>query len=522
MSPLAATREAELDGAAVRRFTRRATASRADTTVFTRLGELWGNLMSVAIGVAVLAGSVGSLRDRLSLADSPVTARTLPGGLTEAVTVVLALAGLVVGLDRLGPLSSTPAAAAWWLPLPATRRSLLTGELRRLTAAVAATAVLLALPLVLTLSAPVSPGSVLDALAVVAGCAAALVGLTAFTQTRGGNGRLAPLAGGLAVGVAVLTAGAGTAADLAGSGRVGSVAAPSFLSWLAVAAAVAAVPLLIASVTGLDRLGAAQLRTLGTTSQYAAASVVSLDTRELGRALAARDRRPPRRSRHYPRVAQAWQAVVAADVTALARAPWQLGQLLTAVAVPVIVVRTDGLGALPIAVWLGCLLGWGVAAVAAGHPARLAQASPAIDRLLPLSTAGVAAARTVVPLVLSTLVTAGTGALIGVGSGRPVFWAGICAATAPAWAAASLRGAFRPDIDWSGPVVSTPMGAIPPGAGLTFVQGIDVGIVGSLPLAAALLLGSPGPGLIGVQLVWSAVLYAGALALVVRNRERRS
>ena len=63
---------------------------------------------------------------------------------------------------------------------------------------------------------------------------------------------------------------------------------------------------------------------------------------------------------------------------------------------------------------------------------------------------------------------------------------------------------------------------VPPGAGLTFIEGIDVGIVGSLPLAAALLLDSPGPVLIAVQLLWSAALCAGARVLVVRNRSRRS
>lgn len=519
MAPVAADRGAELDGAAVRRFTRRATASRADTTLVTRLGELWGNLVSVAVGIAILSGSVTSLRDRMALADAPVTGTTLPGGLTAQVVVFVALAGLVLTLDRLGPVSSTPAAAAWWLPLPAGRRSLLIGELRRLGAAVVVTAVVLALPLVLTLSAAPAPGPVLVALGLVAGCAAAVVGATALSQTRGRSGRLGTVAGALAVCAAVLAAGTGTAVDLLGGQGIRSVPAPPLLFWVGVA--VTAVPLLVGAGAGLDRLGAADLRTLGATSQYAAASVVSMDTRELGRALAARGRRSPRRSRRYPRVANAWQAVVAADVTALARGPWQLGQLLTAVAVPVVVVRTSGLGALPIAVWLGCVAGWSLAAIAVGHPARLVEVTPAVDRLLPLSTAGVVVARTVVPLVLAAVVTTVTGVLIGIGSGSPAFWIGICAATAPAWAAASIRGAFRPDIDWSGPVVSTPMGAVPPGAGLTVVQGVDVGIVGSLPLAAALLLDSPEPGLIVVQLIWSAVLCAGALALVVRTRSRR-
>src|SRR4028118_1805778 len=63
--------------------------------------------------------------------------------------------------------------------------------------------------------------------------------------------------------------------------------------------------------------------------------------------------------------------------------------------------------------------------------------------------------------------------------------------------------ASRAEIDWSGPVVATPMGVVPAGAGSTSVQGIDVGIVGSLPLAAALLTGGPTPLLPAVQLLRS-------------------
>jgi hypothetical protein len=284
--------------------------------------------------------------------------------------------------------------------------------------------------------------------------------------------------------------------------------------------ALACVPLLVAAVRGLDRLGAAQLRTLGATSSYAAASAVSLDTRELGRALAARTRRPPRRSRRFARVRGADAAVVAADAAAMARAPWQAGQLVAAVVLPVLVARTEGLGALPWAVWLCCLAGWAVAAVAAGHPARLAHVVPAIDRLLPLSATRVVVARAAVPLGLLLAVTTLTGLLLGVHSGAPGFWTAICAATSPAWAAAAIRGALRPEVDWSGPVVSTPMGVVPAGVGAGFVHGVDVGVVGSLPFAAALLLDVTGPGLVAVQLAWAAALGAGALALVARRRNR--
>ncbi|MGY1592743.1 DUF6297 family protein [Geodermatophilus sp. SYSU D00708] len=513
-----AVREAELSGAAVRRLTRRATAARADTTLAARLGEAWSSLVSVAIGVAVLAGAVASLRERISLAGAPVTPPVLPPGIVAAAAALLAVAGLVVCLDRLGPVSSTPAAAAWWLPLPAGRRDLLRGELFRVTAAVVGTAVMPALPLALTLTDAPSVGGVAAVLAGTAGSAAALVAAAALNQTRGGSGRLAPVAGAVAVGVAVAAVGGVTVLALTGGNVVLSLpGAP--VGWALLPAAVA-VLLLAGAVAGLDRLGAAQLRALGATSQYAAVSAVSLDTRELGRALAGRRVRAPRRGRRFARVSGAWQAVVAADCTALTRSPWHLGQASVAVAVPVLVARTDGLGSLPLAVWPACVAGWALAAVAAGHPARQAHASPGLDRLLPLSTAAVTVARAVVPLVLLIVVTTLTGLLIGVASGAPALWTGVCAATAPAWAAAALRGAFRAEIDWSGPVVSTPMGVVPAGVGATLVQGIDVGIVGSLPVAVALVTGGPTPLLVAVQLLWSVLLCAGALAAVAHRRSR--
>ena len=113
------TTVAPLDGAAVRQLTRRATAARARTTLGERISETWSGLVSAGIGVAVAGGSLASLRERIALADAPVTGTTLPASLTSAALALLALAGVVLVLARLGPVSATPAAAAWWLPLPA-------------------------------------------------------------------------------------------------------------------------------------------------------------------------------------------------------------------------------------------------------------------------------------------------------------------------------------------------------------------------------------------------------------------
>ena len=49
----------------------------------------------------------------------------LPGAVTAGVGLLVVVAGLLTLLDRLGPVSSSPAATAWLLPLPADRRGLL-------------------------------------------------------------------------------------------------------------------------------------------------------------------------------------------------------------------------------------------------------------------------------------------------------------------------------------------------------------------------------------------------------------
>jgi Family of unknown function (DUF6297) len=515
-----AVREDELTGPEVRRWTRRAAAARADTTLWTRLGDALGTLTSIGVGIAVVGGSVASLRERVLLAGPPVTAAHLPGALVAAAAGVMGLAALLVLLDRLGPVSATPAVAAWWLPLPAGRGGLLAGELRRVTTAAVVPAVLLTFPVLIAVSSRPSAAGVLGGTAVVAGTVATAVGAVALVQTRGGTGHLAAVAGGLAVLPAVLAAVLGTLGGPAAALAAG-LPRPSLPAWAAAVPLVAALALLAAAVRRLDRLPAGQLRARGTTASYAAASAFTLDARDLGRALAARRTRGPARSRTFGRVTRPWQAVVAGDVTTLLRGRWQLGQLAVAVAVPVVVARTAGLGTLRPAVWLGFVLGGALAATAAGHPARQAQAAPVLDRLLPLSPVEVARARMVLPLVLTTVVCGAAGTLVALGSGT-VAWALLVLGTAPTWAAAAVRGAYRPELDWSGQVMATPMGPVPVGAGATLVNGPDVGVVGTLPLLVALLGAGPTPGLVVFQLLWSAGLAAGAVALTGRRLSRRS
>jgi hypothetical protein len=332
---------------------------------------------------------------------------------------------------------------------------------------------------------------------------------------------VAPVAGAIAVLVSAAAAGAAALPALPRSADVVSASrlSPAFPVW-PLAAAVLALPLVWLADRGLGRLEARTLRISGSTTHYAAASVLSLDTRDLGRALAARRRRTRVRRWRFRAVARPWQAIAVADLLLLARSPWHLGQLLLAAAVPVLVSRTDGIDRLPSLVAGGLVLGWALAAVTVGHTARQAQAAPGIDRLLPLSPPGVVAARACVPAVLLTVALGSGGLLIGVAGGDPLAWAALALAAVPAWTAAALRGGYRPELDWSGPVMSTPMGAVPTGIGATLVQGLDVGVVGSIPAVVAVHLGgAPSWSIIAVQLAWASALGAGALALTVRRLE---
>jgi hypothetical protein len=59
---------------------------------------------------------------------------------------------------------------------------------------------------------------------------------------------------------------------------------------------------------------------------------------------------------------------------------------------------------------------------------------------------------------------------------------------------------------------------LPTGVGATLVQGLDVGILGSVPAIVAVHLGGPpSGGMIAGQLLWALAVGAGGLALTVRR-----
>ena len=509
---------AELTGREVRRLVRRAEAALADTTVWSRLGSALDAATTVGVGVAVLGGVLASLREDIA-ARPPASGGVLTGATTGALLGLVAVAAAVLVLDRLGPVSATPAAAAWWLPLPASRRALLRGELARLTAGCAVAGA--ALGLVGALLGQATPASVAGGIAAGAVAGAGLAAATSVLQARGGAGRAGPVAG------VVLVASATVAALLATAAARGLLDAPAHElplpsgAWGPLLLVLLVALLGVAAERGLPRLRTGELRVLGGTAAYAGASVLSLDTRDLGRALAGRRERAPRRPWTFAAVRTPEQALIAADLATLGRGRWQAGQVLVGIALPVVAGRTQGLNQLPVVVWLTFLAGWTLVAVAAGHPARQAQAAPAVDRLLPLGPAQVTWTRAVVPLAVTVLACTVTGLLVGLGSGAPGPWTALAAAGSAGWAAAAVRGAYRPELDWSGPVMATPMGAVPVGVAATLLQGLDVAVVASVPLLVALLVGgAPSATLVVIQLLWALAVGSGGIALTARRRSK--
>ncbi len=505
---LAADPAQELSGVGVRRFTRKATATRADTSWLTLGGDLLSALTTAGVVVAVFGGAFSALRERIAARPDSGSA-VLPGELTALVAAVLVTSAVVALLSRLGPVSATPATAAWWLPLPAGRRGLLRGELRRVGLVGVVAAVVVALPVVL--AAPQAP-SVPEVAVTVAGAALlalAVVGGLVVLQAAGRTGWVAPVPGALATVVVVVPAVGGTLVD--GWGWVPSAPDVPLPLLLGVPAVLAVLGLLAADrVSG--RLAAGALRERGTAVFVASASALSLDTRELGRALGT-PVHPPRRQRSWSWVKGPWHAVVAADLAVFARSPWRWGQLAIGAALPVLAARTRGLGEVPALVAVAVVIGWALAAVALGEPSRRAHGAPAADRSLPMSAREIVRARALVPLVGLVLVCGVSLGLTGLGWQ----WVLLGVVTAPAWAGAAVRGGYRPELDWSGPVLSSPMGAVPTGVGATLVRGLDLGVLGTVPLIVGLLLGEVPQLLLGIAVLWSV----GLGVLSVQTAQRR-
>ncbi len=491
-------------GRAIRRYTAATARRRSGASIGSLLVDVYTVLLTTAVGVAVAVGTVDGVREALPPASPAGVTGPQVSLPTLGALLAVALAGGVLSLaGRLGPVGVGGAEATWWLTLPVGRRSLLRPAAVRLPLLAGAVGTV-ALPLldlaVLPAGLPTA-GRVL-AVAAVGGLGAATIVLAAGVgQTLGSVRRRLALAGDVLVASAPLLALTSAVTGL----RLGATPVPGTPA--VVVLAVLAAAAVVALDRRLGRIPARDLRESGSVASQAVGAVVSLDSRELGRALteggALRRRRPSRRLG----VRSAGAALVVADALLLVRSGRHLAQLAAAACVPAVVLAVPRLQD-PVIVLPALLVAGYVATLATAEGARRAEMAPGIDRLLPIGARRVRRLRLVVPLVAMTLWSVPAFApLVLLGADVPG-WIALGVLAAPVWAGAAVRSAYRPAPDWGGPLVATPAGAVPIGAAVVLSRGPDVVVLGLVPVLVAVALGTVVPGLLLAQAVVSAVVVA--------------
>lgn len=488
---------------AIRDFTAQAGNARGGASLGTVMADVYYAVISAAIAVGLALG----LAEAMRVPFPPAPAVEPAWGFSLATLVVVLLvggAGVLVSLaGRLGPVGAGGAEAAWWLPLPVDRVGLLRPAALRVP--VVAAVVAGALTAILDAGLLADPAlRVLHVALAAALTAAALVLGAALAQTAGVARRTTALTGDLVMVAAPLLALA-----LALTGR-STDEVPSASWW-----ALAALALLVGGlgalvVRRLDRIPLRTLRESGSVASQAVGAVVSMDSRELGRALTDGTTPGARRRTSRLRTARgAASALVTADLVVLRRSARHLVQLLLTALVPVLATTVPQLASTA-GVLLALLVSGYVATSATGEGARRAEMAPVLDRLLPLDARTTRQARMVVPGVAMTLWSLVAFAAVGRWAGDVGAWLVLGLASAPVWAAAAVRAAYRPAPDWGGPLVSTPFGALPGGVGAVLARGPDVVVLGLLPVWIALLLRHTGPTLVAVQALLAVIAVAVA------------
>jgi hypothetical protein len=499
-------------GREIRRWTRTRSRRHADTGVSALLGDIYTAFLSVAIAASmVLSLASGLAPDDGPLTRAPVEGPGLDGGWLAVLPALAATAALVGLVARLGPLALSAAESAWWLPLASERRSLLRPTAYRWPAVGLVLGALDGTMIALALGA--EPRQIVAAAVLGATATIALVVLTGVVQTRPSWHRAVRRAADLLL-AAVPVAGLVLA--------FGGWAPPPLTGAVVVAAAVATV--LAVVLTGFwDRrladVPGAGLRSQGAAADEALLAVLSLDPRGLGRALAARAE-PSRRRRssrmfwlaRVPHRHRAAAALVTSDLLLFRRTPRHVVQVLLAACLPVLVLATPKPPTAVLAVTL--VAAAYAAALGTAEGARRAQVNPALDAVLPLGQREVRRYRLVFPTAVMLLWAGFEASLLAWRyAGNPAGWVVLGLLVAPAWAAAGVRAAYRPLPDFSGPLVYSPMGSLPPGVSGIVTQGPDVALIGSVPLIVALILGRV-PSLVlelQVVLTFAALAYASYL-----------
>ncbi|WP_307802573.1 DUF6297 family protein [Cellulomonas dongxiuzhuiae] len=482
----------------IRRFTAQAARAKAGASVGSLLTDVYTAVTSVVISVLIVLGVVQQLGSALP----PAPPAHASGGLSLpalVALVLLAAAGALLSTaGRLGPVGAEGAQAAWWLPLPVDRRGLLRPSARRvpLVAALAGASVVVVLEAGLLAR---SGGDLLRA-GLLGACLAGVVVLAAaLAQTRGVPRRRIALAGDVVLVTAPVLA---TLVVLTGR----TPAALPSPSWLVVVGAAATAALLATAVD--RRLGVLPGRTLregGSVATQAVGAVVSLDSRELGRALTGGVAPSVRRRVSRLRTARGpATALVTADLVVLRRSLRHVVQIVVAAGLPVLATAVPQLAS-TVGVLVAVLAGGWMAASASAEGARWAEMAPVLDRLLPLGHRTVRRLRMVVPGVVALLWSLVAFAVVGRWAGATQDWLMLGVVAAPVWAAAAVRAAYRPAPRWDKPLVATPAGALPTGVLSVIARGPDLVAFCLLPLWIAIGLGTVTTLMVTAQ-VWLSVI----------------
>jgi len=490
----------------IRKFTAQAGNARGGASLGKLMSDVYYAVISLAISIGIALGFAQAMR--VALPPAPDVAP--PQGLSLAalvVVILVALAGVLLSLaGRLGPVGAGGAEAAWWLGLPVDRRGLLRPAARRLPVVAALVAAVVVTLLDAGLLSDTGDRLLRVALA-SAFAGAAIVLLAGVLQSTGVPRRTTALIGDL-----LLVAAPVSAVVLATLGwELDALPGPPWA--LVVALVVLVVGLVLLVDRRLGRMPARSLRESGSVASQAVGAVVSMDSRELGRALT--DGAAPSARRWVSRLRTARgpaSALVTADVVVLRRSARHVVQLVVAALVPVLASTVPQLAS-PAGVLLAVLVSGYVAMSATGEGARRAEMAPVLDRLLPLDAKEVRRLRMVVPAVAMLLWSLVAFAAIGRWAGDVPGWLALGLASTPVWAAGAVRSSYRPAPDWGGPLVSTPFGALPTGVGSVLARGPDVVVLGLLPVWIAILLRTVNTPLLFAQVMLALIAFALASSI---------
>jgi Family of unknown function (DUF6297) len=510
-----------LTGRELRRLTARVAASHAGRGAGQVVTDVAYVVVSVLLAAGLVLGIVSAVGDAVAL-DAGWTAGAAQGawrgdgtapssGLLHALLALVVVALVGSAAARLEPAGVGTAGVHWWIPTPADRRGLL---LPSVGAGLGGGALAGAVGTALAgIAAGADTRSVLLGSLLGTAAGVVVVAVAGLLQPRPHGPRVVgavcdvllaavPVLGVVLVGsgVALGPLGAWPTAPIAVAGGVGAGAVVLAALWAARVDRLA-LPALLGRSGALDRLSAALL---------------SVDSRDLGRALAAGARSlHPRRALAFRPVRGPRGAIVAADAVLLARTPSSWAQLVGLAALLVLAHDVPALAAGPGLALTVLAVGARAARLGAAG-AGAAEMVPALDASLPLSARGVRVARTVVPALAAAACVAAGLVPLAVATASPA-WVALGALVGVGCGAGALRGMLRPEPDWSGPLLATPAGAVPVDAAAVARQGPDLLLLAAVPFAVAALLGVVTPALLLAQAL-VALLACAVAARPPRHR----